>query len=147
MSDLATGAAETAVNDFLAQFPDIERNAIAVRMDRAFLLYANGNVHQHPGLAAIFEVGCSNPASVQPGVQTSYTVDLSHSNPRGWRCECPDHLYRGVTCKHQLAAWLFSAYGPTGRDLELEAWLDRMAAEAEATPDGPWLEMWERSIA
>jgi putative transposase len=31
---------------------------------------------------------------------SSYNV---HSTELGWRCDCPDHTYRGVKCKHIFA--------------------------------------------
>lgn len=49
-----------------------------------------------------------NESTFQVPSQSSNTIYLVSFVEREWRCECPDHMYRGVECKHihSVKFWL-----------------------------------------
>jgi hypothetical protein len=60
--------------------------------------------------------------SVKRNSETSYTVNSQSGNGSyninateiGWNCSCPDHVYRGVKCKHVYAVEISFAIRKTG---------------------------------
>jgi len=38
----------------------------------------------------------------------TYQASITKYHTTIWRCECPDHAYRGIVCKHMLARMLES---------------------------------------
>lgn len=48
-------------------------------------------------VGAITRIDESNYSVKSQSSNNSYNVN---SNELGWTCSCPDHIYRGVKCKH-----------------------------------------------
>lgn len=141
---------ETAQAAFLSQYPNVDAAALSRRWSGGAWLWQQNAVRPIIGTTFAYEVRCSQPQRTLPGEQTSYTLTL-RDQPRSWSCECRDWLYRGGVCRHMIACWLFVTYGPRGRDLDLDAWLDRLNAQAREALDHEdpdrYLSQYERSIA
>lgn len=108
-----------------ARTPDM--NSITARMERGMEMareHVAGVVEVSPGEYAV-------PASTADG--TVYTV-----RPAGGSCDCPDHRYRGISCKHLTVARLAAELqggAPAATKPELEEDPDTDPADADARRD------------